>query len=359
FISKSRQVYLSWIEKADSVHQLRYSVWEEDHWGEPQTIAQGSNWFVNWADFPSMAATDSFSVAHWLQKSTEGTYDYDITISLSNMHEKNWSSSTVLHQDGVVAEHGFVTLLPLTSTEVLAVWLDGRQTKQESGAMNLYANIIYPEGTTKPGYCLDNRICDCCQTDATLTSEGVIVVYRDRSEDEIRDIYVVRQTADGWSEPYPLHNDGWQIAGCPVNGPAISNYQNSVAVAWFTAADDNPKILVTFSHDLGQTFGTPIRIDKQNPLGRVDIEMLNENTAVVSWMENTEDQAVIRLTTVNPDATMEQPITLTEVAASRASGFPILAHANNRIFCAWTQPSDSITNIQTAWISADHFLKNN
>ncbi|WKN40773.1 exo-alpha-sialidase [Tunicatimonas pelagia] len=321
-----------------------------------KTIAQGEDWFVNWADFPSMAVTDSFAVAHYLQKSAEGTYDYDIKISLADSQQTDWSTPAVLHQDGVAAEHGFVTLLPLSSTQILSVWLDGRQTKQENGAMNLYTNIITPDGTAQAGYYLDNRICGCCQTDAALTSDSAIMVYRNRTDDEIRDIYVVRQTAKGWSAPYPLHDDGWQIAGCPVNGPAISVYKNYVAVVWFTAANDIPKVQVIFSGDGGKTFGKPIQIDQQPPLGRVDIEMINETTAVVSWMESSSDKAGIKLIAVNSSGALGQSVTLTEVGVARSSGFPIIAQANNRLFCAYTRPTDSITNVQTAWILTEELL---
>ena len=35
---------------------------------------------------------------------------------------------------------------------------------------------------------IDARVCDCCQTDAAMTSEGAVLIYRDRSDDEIRDL---------------------------------------------------------------------------------------------------------------------------------------------------------------------------
>ena len=48
--------------------------------------AQGANWFVNWADYPSVVAIDEkFWVAHWLAKQSGGkTYDYDVALAISN-----------------------------------------------------------------------------------------------------------------------------------------------------------------------------------------------------------------------------------------------------------------------------------
>jgi len=68
--------------------------------------------------------------------------------------------------------------------------------------------------------------------------EGPIVAYRDRSDTEIRDIYVSRSVGSNWSQPVAVHRDNWQIAACPVNGPALSADGTAVALAWFTAKGD-------------------------------------------------------------------------------------------------------------------------
>ena len=35
-----------------------------------------------------------------------------------------------------------------------------------------------------------------------------------------------------------VYNDGWKIAACPVNGPAVAANGKRVALAWFTAPND-------------------------------------------------------------------------------------------------------------------------
>src|SRR5215211_5378748 len=54
-VSPRGQVYLSWIERlGEGKFSFRFSVskagWEGDGWSSPRVIAEGSNWFVNWAD---------------------------------------------------------------------------------------------------------------------------------------------------------------------------------------------------------------------------------------------------------------------------------------------------------------------
>jgi hypothetical protein len=82
-VSPDGLVHLSWIKRiAENRFSLRYATKEGDGWSAPRIIAEGSNWFVNWADFPSMIALpDGSLAAHWLVKSGPGTYAYDVHIS--------------------------------------------------------------------------------------------------------------------------------------------------------------------------------------------------------------------------------------------------------------------------------------
>ena len=79
------QVILSWVEKIGaSRYALRFAKQDAAGWSEARKVAEGDNWFVNWADFPSVIALrDGSLAAHWLVKSGSGTYAYDINISLS------------------------------------------------------------------------------------------------------------------------------------------------------------------------------------------------------------------------------------------------------------------------------------
>jgi len=47
------KVYLSWIEVKDELMHFKYSTLNDDNWSESKTIITGSDWFVNWADYPA------------------------------------------------------------------------------------------------------------------------------------------------------------------------------------------------------------------------------------------------------------------------------------------------------------------
>ena len=365
FASSNNQLYLSWVKYLnDSTDALVFSKLENEKWNEPLEIARGSNWFVNWADFPSFVAyqnNENHLAAHWLQKSASGTYDYDVRIAQSKNGGKSWDESFVIHRDSIAAEHGFATLIPLSNNRIFATWLDGRNTKsghseedkEESGhshgggAMTLRTAEFDIDGNLFEEAELDNKICDCCQTDAVETSEGMIVVYRDRSEHEIRDISIVRKVNGEWTKPHSVHADNWEITGCPVNGPAVDAIENSVAVTWFTSANGEASVKVSFSNDSGAIFHSPIKIDNGNPLGRVDIELISKGKALVTWLENGEEDAEIRAIEVHSDGTKKESVLLTKTSPSRASGFPILERIGEDNYLGWTDVNGEKTRVRT------------
>ena len=363
FVSETGEIYLSWVEYAnDSTDVLMFSTLKNKQWTTPKTIASGHNWFVNWADFPSLVAYKDGGqslAAHWLQTSDEGTFDYDVRIAQSMDGGDTWSSSFVPHKDGISAEHGFVSMLPLSANEVFATWLDGRNTKAEGhgnedehghhGAMTLRAATFDKNGQMSNEKELDNRVCDCCGTSVAQTDKGLIVAYRNRTEDEIRDIYTIRQENGQWRAPKPVFNDQWHISGCPVNGAKIQAAGQNVAIVWFSAPDDKPAVKVAFSTDSGETFGTPIRIDNGNPMGRVDLVLLSPKKVLASWMEKTKEGAVIQATTVSLDGKIGENIIISKTKAARQSGFPKMAKKDNQIIFAWTV-TDSLSYIRTSML---------
>jgi hypothetical protein len=335
-------LYLSWIEPREGGHALRFSTRQGDGWSEPRTIASGDNWFVNWADFPSMAALeDGTLAAHWLVRSGDAPYAYDVVISLSRDGGINWSEPVRPHRDATKTEHGFVSLLPTPDDGFAVLWLDGRKTADTpAGAMTLRHATLLPDGALEDEALVDESVCDCCSTDALRTGDGAtLVTYRDRTASEIRDISVSRQDGSTWSSPRTVFADNWEIAGCPVNGPAIAGQGDLVAVAWFSAARDDAVVRVAFSKDGGRTFGRPFRVDHGSPLGRVDVVMLDIGSALVSWLELAEGQARIFLRPISPSGARPSTLVAT-TSEARSSGFPRMVRFGDDVVLAWTVSGD-------------------
>ena len=343
------RVHMSWLEPLGTSqgHALKVAMLEDASWSPAHTVRSGRDFFVNWADFPSVLSLgDNRLVAHWLQRTGSATYAYGVRLAFSRDAGRTWSAPLTPHSDSSNTEHGFVSLWRTARGDgVEAVWLDGRKydraNADATNEMSLAtAAFTLDGGASSPERILDGRVCDCCQTSAAVTSRGPVIVYRDRSTAEIRDIGVVRrESSDRWTEPVVVHNDGWKINACPVNGPSIAARGNDVAVAWFTAANAAPTVRVAFSRDAGATFAAPIRVDEGQPAGRVDVELTRDGVALVTWIERTGgDAAAVRLRRVERNGRSGAPTTIATSSAARASGFPRMVIAGNDAIFAWTVP---------------------
>jgi hypothetical protein len=186
-----------------------------------------------------------------------------------------------------------------------------------------------------------------------VTSRGPVVVYRDRSENEIRDIMLIRRDSAGWTAPRAVHADGWRVDYCPVNGPAVAARDTLVVTAWFTAPNDSPVVRVAFSYDAGDTFSVPVRVDDGDPVGRVDVALLADGSAAVLWLERMgHEGAEVRVRRVSRDGQRGEAAVVGGTSAARASGFPRMAMSNDAILFAWTQPGDS-SRVHTARVKLD------
>ncbi len=350
-------LYLSWVERSDEKAILKYSKWRNTQWSTPEMIAEGNDWFVNWADYPAMAVNKSGDkIAHYLQMSDTGTYTYDIKVVGKKSGASKWSIPIKLHRDSVNAEHGFVTMIPMDDGHFFLAWLDGRNTASMDmeghdhsdhggGAMTVRSAILSSDLEISEEAELDTRVCDCCQTTAAITSNGPVVGYRDRSEDEVRDMFIVRWVNGVWTAPKAIHNDNWLIEGCPVNGPKSVADGSRLAIAWFTAADDTSKVNLALSTNSGETFGKPIRLDEGEPIGRVDIDMIDSETVLVSWMEGSDIVAA----QVSNNGNIIKRYQLTSSSDSRSSGFPQIALTGDQIMLAWTDSEEKM--VKTKLIS--------
>lgn len=349
-VSEGDTLHMIWTEELDSgEYSLVFSSMSEGSWSVKKEIDRGRDWFVNWADFPTIAKSSNSMIAHHLKKSDTATFSYDILYKHSGNSGYDWSESRKLHSDTIKAEHGFVSFSPLDKGRIMAVWLDGRNTigaDAEShsgahsshgaeGAMQLRSALIDSQGEATSEKLIDGRTCDCCQTSLVSTPAGTLVAYRDRTENEIRDINVSLYKDGTWSEPRPVFKDLWEINGCPVNGPRLSAFESSVGLVWFTAARDQPEVKISFSDDGGLDFSDPIRVDEGLPLGRVDLVMLNQDKALVSWMESEEKMAVIRLSLIDKNEGKLSSWKIAEVSGARSTGFPQLEIAGGTVFMAW------------------------
>ena len=351
FTVQGDRAILSWLELAGQRATLRFAQRTPSGWSEAHVASSGSDFFINASDVPSVRAlADHSIVAQWLQQNGPDPDGYDIRLSWSRDEGRTWSKPASPHHDGTKTQHGFVSLFQAPGAGLGLVWLDGRATNPatESGNMSLRATAYDANGKQLPEVSIDSRVCDCCSTSVAETPEGVVVAYRDRSAGEVRDIFVARFTAGRWQMPTAVHRDSWRVESCPINGPAISARGRDVVVAWFTEKGGEGHALVAFSHDTGRTFGPPVRVDDAASLGRVGVELLEDGSAAITWIEFANQHAQFRTRMIGSNGDRSPGVTLAETGGNR---YPRLAYVRGELLFAWTEIVNSVPHIRTARMS--------
>lgn len=334
-------------------------------WSAPSTLTSGTDLFANWADTPGLGVAGNGDLyAHWLRRLSEGKYAYGVEIARSRDRGASWSTLGFVHEDRSPTEHGFASWAA-EGDGIRIIWLDGRETAHD-GAMSLRSTRLDAKNAgIGPSELVDDRVCDCCATTLATTARGAFAVYRDRTDEEIRDVFGARRGAEGWNAGRAVHRDGWKIDGCPVNGPqVVSGSAERLAVAWFTdappaAGAERSRVRVAFSSDGGDSFAPPLSIAGEGAMGRVGLAALPASGAtfevVVVWLNSTEGGAEIRARRVASDGRIGDAVPLAGTTAARASGFPRLAAAGGRMILGWVEPGagDAPSRLRVASFPAD------
>ncbi len=338
-------VYLSWIDPEGSqAHALRLAKWSGAGWAQVETIAQGKNWFVNWADFPSLSVTaDASMLAHWLARpESGGKYGYGIRVAhRAPGPTGRWSPVAAINENDPEDYAGFLSfagtraayLAPLERNAAVP----GQAHTGSGHGKSLRLAEFNAAGELSADRLLDADVCSCCQTTAVETSSGLLIAYRDHLPGEIRDISLVRIQDGRASAPEPLHRDGWRLNGCPTEGPSGASAGSSVGIAWITRAQGTSRLQLAWSQDGGAKFRPPVAADDGQPLGRPQLVALDASQFLLVWLERTAAGADIRLRRVGTDGRIGPSVVIASVAGSRSTGLPRIAVFRDQVLVAWRE----------------------
>lgn len=362
------RVLLSWISSLPGRRNaLQFVAMAEDgHWqSAARTIAVGNSLMANWANVPHIAATaDGALWVQFMQQRGAG-HAGDVALSRSTNGGFNWSAPVLVNDDGVEAEHGFAALWPAARDRIGVAWLDGRDavagdahhgaTAHGAGRTALRAAVFGPDLQRSGEAVLDPRTCDCCQSEIAVSARGPLLAYRGRSDAEVRDILVLRHDGQAWGQPVPVHADGWTMTGCPVNGPAIAADGDRVVVAWYTEADDRPRVQAARSIDAGDSFAAPVVLEQGEAVqGRVAVA-LDPQQAWLLWIREDARGQSLWLSRRTPDLARE--LQRLEVATlqgrGRATGYPQIALRNGSAHIVWTDIVDGAPRLRGAVVGPE------
>ncbi len=342
---------LSWLEPTEDGVAFRLATFDGDAFSPPREVTRGDDLFVNWADLPSVQPiTADAWVAHWLRFAPDSAGAYHIATTVSADAGRTWSAPVQLNDDSAAAEHGFVELFAWNGA-IGAFWLDGRQLAEWSfdepdkllGTSLRIAALDY-SGNVVAREIVDELVCDCCQPDRAMAASGPIVAYRDRTPEEIRDVVVRRHVDGAWREAVAAGTDGWHIEGCPVNGPAIAADGERVAIAWFTAAGDVPRVRFARSADGAASFEPALDLDAAGSFGQVGIVLAADGTAKVTWWRAAPGGGTnLVLRSVTLGGAVSEPRVLAHSAAAQPVDVPQIAAVGEDLLIAWTSLDDEAT----------------
>lgn len=318
-------------------------------------IARGTNWFVNWADTPALTVLDNGDwVAFWLEQNDPSVPEaYDIRVVRSVDRGNTWSEPISPHRDGTSTQHGFVSMVADGDDRVLMAWLDGRRAAatseqhsgqashdHESAPMTLRSAVINRANEISAEFEIDDRTCSCCQTDMVRWAGRTVLAYRDRTEHEIRDISVAYRASSGWGLSSTVHDDGWKIEGCPVNGPAIAASDDRGLVFWPTLANDEMTLRYVLA-DSPMAFAEQLPMHQLQlpapPSGRVDTISWGDGF-LLTWISRARDRPAVEVAFVDADgrAVLIEPIA-EPALRGRAAGFPRAASDGKRGLIVWPE----------------------
>lgn len=103
-----------------------------------------------------------------------------------------------------------------------------------------------------------------------------------------------------------------------------------------------------------KSFGSPIKINDHNALGRVDLKYLNDQEVIVSYMEVDNIGTYLRIKKVSIDGVVSEPITISEIHGGRNTGVPQLEIFNNDIYVVWTVFIDGKNQLKSVKINPEN-----
>jgi len=338
-------VLLSWMEPISNGLAFRYAEWRSGKWSVPQTIAAGPQLLAAVSSEPGIIELpDGALVAEWLTKSAKEEAN-EIVAAVSRDAGKTWTKPVVPYRDATVGEHMYASLFPWPAGGAGVVWLDPRR-KQTSSLMQ---TTIDESGKLGPEVVVAGDVCECCPTSSALTSQGPAVLYRNRTGENIRDMYLSAFSEGKMQPGRPVHADGWKVNGCPTNSGSLTVAGNGIAAAWFTGAGSKPKIELAFSTN--HAFSEPSIIDDVKPVGRVAVAGLADQSVIVTWLGHRDHGVVLRARRAWPGGRLGKPFNIVAAPPNGKLGFPFVAVIPGGVMSVWTTwEGERATGVRAALI---------
>lgn len=325
---------LSWVEATskEGFYTLKYSVRKAGQWSAPRVIIANRKFFRHPAEMPEVITLpDGTLVAHWIENPGDDEDAEFLNVSTSHDGVK-WTAPTLAHKDRSMVQHGLASTVASGEHEVSIAWLEA--LKGEDGPVSLKRTLMSADGKYIKEETLDTDVCQCCPTSIVKTNKGLLIAYRDRTKEDIRDIATIRFENGKWTSSKILNADNWKINACPTNAAASVAKGDSVAISWFTGAGAAPHVQAVLSADNGATFGKPVMISTGSAFGYTAITSDDQGGAFVSWLEKSDKGAKILVRQLT-SAGVAGPVVQVAEGGRSTLGYPKIVRVGGETWVAW------------------------
>ena len=223
-------LYLTWVEQASRETgqlTLKFSIWADGHWSPAQTITTHHSILASPLDPPGLVRIQQSLVAFWQQQMPGQPHGNTLEVARSDDHGKTWHPLGPVHEDRSAAEHAFGSFVARPDGQVQAFWLDGGAANGTGHTQLRTATI---GETIDDEESIDEQVCECCSIHARALPAESLVLYRDKSKENIRDIAIAAGHPSAWAHRI-VFDDQWKIDGCPVNGPRLDQKEHTITAA--------------------------------------------------------------------------------------------------------------------------------
>jgi len=192
---------------------------------------------------------------------------------------------------------------------------------------------------------LAEGVCYCCKTTIAARGDGsIFAAWRHVYPDNIRDIAFVasRDAGRTFDKPLRVSHDGWQINGCPDDGPAMAvDRKGAIHLAWPTVVRSHERKAVFYSVSLdGRTFSPRLEVPGlgSGSASHPSIAAGDGGRIAIVWDER-RDIGLVEMR----DGRFSRPTSFDD--ASSEGTYPVAAYTSDGLVVAWTAKETGTSTI--------------
>lgn len=252
----------------------------------------------------------------WSERRGDSVMVTDLVVRASGDGGHTLGQPMIINDDAFDGEpgfHGFPALVPLDAGGWFATWMDTREQgpSDDSAAVASLFHALSSDGGQSWSY---NRLlaagvsAHSRPTAAADRSGRVVVAFRS-AVDGIRDpaIAVSHDRGRSFATDSVLSADGWWLAGCPVEGPALTlDDAGAGHYAWFTGADGGGVWIAPWRVDAGIAGVRRLLTDSLVAGRHPRLARLGATTLIALESRTREDRTrgVVAVRSLDPDGVL-------------------------------------------------------